>query len=96
MHEQREKGKIQRNNYHHGSCGPSLTGKTMPVFLVFTEGTHRNVENHSVKSAFKLSNNTSRRASFKKPLSSSSDRKPHDKEPVVLWLPNVYIVVVND
>ena len=25
---QRETGKLQRNNYHHGSCGPSLTGKT--------------------------------------------------------------------
>ena len=36
---------IQRNNYHHGSCGPSLTGKTMSVFLIFTQGTHRNVKN---------------------------------------------------
>ena len=38
-------GKIQRNNYHHGSCGPSLTGKTMSVFLIFTQGRHRNVKN---------------------------------------------------
>ena len=28
MREQRAMGKIQRNNYHHGSCEPSLTGKT--------------------------------------------------------------------
>ena len=42
---QRATGKIQRNNYHHGSCGPSLTGKTMSVFLIFTQGTHRNVKN---------------------------------------------------
>ena len=26
MRGQRVTGKIQRNNYHHGSCGPSLTG----------------------------------------------------------------------
>ena len=37
--------KIQGNNYHHGSCKPSLTGKTMSVFLIFTQGTHRNVKN---------------------------------------------------
>ena len=42
---QRATGKIQRNNYHHESCGPSLTGKTMSVFLIFTQGTHRNVKN---------------------------------------------------
>ena len=42
---QRAMGKIQRNNYHHGSCGPSLTGKTMSAFLIFTQGTHRNVKN---------------------------------------------------
>ena len=29
MRGERVTGKIQRNNYHHGSCGPSLTGKTM-------------------------------------------------------------------
>ena len=26
-------GKIQRNNYYHGSCGPSLTGKMSSVSL---------------------------------------------------------------
>ena len=46
MRGQRATGKIQRNNCHHGSCGPSLTGKTMSVFLIFTQGTHRNVKNH--------------------------------------------------
>ena len=45
MSGQRATGKIQRNNYHHGSCGPPLTGKTMSVFLIFTQGTHRNVKN---------------------------------------------------
>ena len=45
MRGQRATGKIQRNNYHHGSCGPSLTGKRMSVFLIFTQGTHRNVKN---------------------------------------------------
>ena len=45
MRGERATGKIQRNNYHHGSCGPSLTGKTMSVFLIFTQGTHRNVKN---------------------------------------------------
>ena len=28
MHGQHAMGKIQRNNYHHGSCGPSLRRKT--------------------------------------------------------------------
>ena len=42
MRGQRATGKIQRNNYHHGSYEPSLTGKTMSVFLIFTQGTHRN------------------------------------------------------
>ena len=28
MRGQRATGKIQRTNYHHGSCGASLTGKT--------------------------------------------------------------------
>ena len=28
-----------------GNCGPSLTGKTMSVFLIFKQGTHRNVKN---------------------------------------------------
>ena len=43
MRGQRATGKIQRNNYHHGRCGPSLTGKAVSVFLIFTQGTHRNV-----------------------------------------------------
>ena len=31
MRGQRATGKIQRNNYHHGNCGSSLTGKTSLV-----------------------------------------------------------------
>ena len=46
-------GKIRRNNYHHGSCGSSLTGKMMSVFLIFTQGTHRNVKNRRVRSSLK-------------------------------------------
>ena len=46
MRGQRATGKIQRNNYHHGSCRPSLTGKTSSVSLIFTHGMHRNVKNH--------------------------------------------------
>ena len=42
---QRARSKIQRNNYHHGNCGPSLTGEMMSVFLIFTQGTDRNVKN---------------------------------------------------
>ena len=42
---QRATGKIQRNNYHHGSCGLSFTGKTSSVYLIFTQGTHRIVKN---------------------------------------------------
>ena len=45
MRGQRATDKIQSNNYHHGSCGPSLTGKTMSVFLIFTQGMHQNVKN---------------------------------------------------
>ena len=45
MRGQRAMGKIQRSNYHHGSCGPSLTGKTMSVFLIIMQGTHWNVKN---------------------------------------------------
>ena len=45
MRGQRATGKIQRNNYHHGSCGTSLTSKTSSVSLNFTQGTHRNVKN---------------------------------------------------
>ena len=41
----RATGKIQKNNYHHGSCGPSLTCKTSSVSLIFTHGTHRNGKN---------------------------------------------------
>ena len=51
MRGQPAKGEIQRNNYHHGSCGPSLTGKTSSVPLIFTQGMHRNVENRCVRSA---------------------------------------------
>ena len=47
----RATGKIQRNNYHHGSCGPSLRRKTMSVFLIFTQGTDRNVKNRRVRSS---------------------------------------------
>ena len=46
MPEQLEMGKIQRNNYHHGNCGPSLTGKTSSVSLIVTHPMHRNVKNH--------------------------------------------------
>ena len=42
---QRATCKNQRDNYHHGNCGPSLTGKTSSVYLIFTHGTHRNVNN---------------------------------------------------
>ena len=51
MRGQRATGKIRRNNYRHGSCGPPLTGKTMSVFLIFTQGTHRNVKNRWVRSS---------------------------------------------
>ena len=45
MRGERATGKIQKNDYHHGSCGPSLTCKTSSVSLIFTHGTHRNVKN---------------------------------------------------
>ena len=45
MRGERATGKIQRNNCRHGSCEPSLTGKTSSVSLIFTHGTHRNVKN---------------------------------------------------
>ena len=48
---QRATSKIQWNNYHHRSCGPSLTGKTSSVSLTFTHGTHRNVKNSWVRSS---------------------------------------------
>ena len=54
MQRQRATGKIQRNNYHHGNCGPSLTGKTSSVSLIFMHGTHRNVRNHQVRSGLKI------------------------------------------
>ena len=37
----RAKSKIQRNNYHHENGGPSLTGKTSSMSLIFT---HQNVK----------------------------------------------------
>ena len=45
MRDQRATGKIQRNNYRQGSCGPSLTGKTSSMSLIFAHGTYRNVKN---------------------------------------------------
>ena len=45
MRGQRVTGKIQRNNYDHGNCGPSLRGNTMSVFLIFMQEMHRNVKN---------------------------------------------------
>ena len=45
MRGQRAMRKIQRNNYHHGSCRPSLTSKTSSVSLIFTHGTNQNVKN---------------------------------------------------
>ena len=41
---QRARGKIQRNNYYHESCGPSLTSKMSSVYLIFTHGTHQNYQ----------------------------------------------------
>ena len=38
MRGQRGTGKIQRNNYHHRSCGPSLTGKTLSVLKALIVG----------------------------------------------------------
>ena len=51
IRDQHATGKIQRNNYRHRSCGPSLTGKTSSVSLIFTHGTHRDVKNRQVKSS---------------------------------------------
>ena len=45
MRGQRERGKIQKNYYHHRNCGPSLTGKTSSLSLIFTHQTHKNVKN---------------------------------------------------
>ena len=55
---QRATGKIQRNNYHHGSCGRSLTGKTVSVFLIFPHGTHRNVKSRLVRSSLKATSHS--------------------------------------
>ena len=54
IHGQRAMGKIQSNNYHHGSCRPSLLGKTMSVFLIFMQATHWNVKNRWVRSSLKV------------------------------------------
>ena len=51
---QRETGRIQRDDYHHGNWGPSLTGKTWPVSLIFTHRTHRDVKTRWVRSSLKL------------------------------------------
>ena len=53
MRGERATGKIQKSNYHHRSCGPSLTCKTSSVSLIFTHGTHRNVKNRWVRSRLK-------------------------------------------
>ena len=53
MRGKRATGKIQRNNYHHGNCGLSLTGKTSSAYLIFTHGTHRNVKNRWVRGSLK-------------------------------------------
>ena len=53
MRGQRATVKMQRNNYHHGNCIPSLLGKTMSVFLIFMQATHRNVKNRWVRSSLK-------------------------------------------
>ena len=50
MRGKRAAGKIQRTNYRHGSCLPSLSGETMSVVLIFTQGTNRNVKNRRVRS----------------------------------------------
>ena len=38
MRGQRATGKLARNNYHHGSCGPSLLGKTSSEMIRCTFG----------------------------------------------------------
>ena len=52
MRGRRATGKIKRNNYHHGSCEPFLTGKTMSGFWIITHGTHRNVKIVECEAAF--------------------------------------------
>ena len=39
MRGERATGKIQRNNYYHGSCEPSLTGKTTSVLKATSHST---------------------------------------------------------
>ena len=59
MRGQRATSKIQKNNYyHHGDCGPSLTGKTSTVYLIFTHLTYRNVKNRCVRSSSNTSQST--------------------------------------
>ena len=53
MHGERATGKIQRNKYHHESCGPSLMGEASSVSLIFTHGTHQNIKNRRVRSSIK-------------------------------------------
>ena len=65
MRGHRAMGKIQRNNYHHWSCGPSLTGETMSVFLIFAQGTHRNVKNRRVRSSLQINENVAPRGKFR-------------------------------
>ena len=40
-----ERAKFKGIIRHHGSCGPSLTGKPSSVSSIFTHGTCRNVKN---------------------------------------------------
>ena len=39
MRGERATGRIQRNNYYHRSCEPSLTGKTTPVLKATSHST---------------------------------------------------------
>ena len=54
MRGQREMGKIQRNNYRHGNCRPSLTGKTSSVSFILTYRTHWSAKNRWVRSSLYL------------------------------------------
>ena len=51
MGRQRATSKIRRNNYCHGRFGPSLTGKTSSVSLIFTHRKQWNVKNRWVRSS---------------------------------------------
>ena len=55
MRGMRATGKIQRNSYHHGICGPSLTGRALSVSLIFRHQTHQNIKNRSVRSRLNIS-----------------------------------------